>query len=75
VATIRQYLDAGLIDALHVAIAPRLLGSGEHLLYGLDLTAWAMSAPLMCRLRPQPRRLRFPWLYWSHAGGSPCPLA
>jgi dihydrofolate reductase len=39
VATIRQYLEAGLIDELHVAIAPRLLGSGEHLLYGLDLTA------------------------------------
>ncbi len=39
VATIRQYLEAGLIDELHVAIAPRLLGSGEHLFYGLDLTA------------------------------------
>ena len=39
VATIRQYLQAGLIDELHVAIAPRLLGSGEHLLYGLDLLA------------------------------------
>jgi dihydrofolate reductase len=39
VATIRQYLQAGLIDELHVAIAPRLLGSGEHLLYGLDLMA------------------------------------
>jgi dihydrofolate reductase len=39
VATIRQYLEARLIDELHVAIAPRLLGSGEHLLYGLDLTA------------------------------------
>ena len=38
VSTIRQYLAAGLIDELHVAIAPRLLGSGEHLLYGLDLT-------------------------------------
>jgi dihydrofolate reductase len=38
VATIRQYLEAGLIDELHVAIAPRLLGSGEHLLYGVDLT-------------------------------------
>ena len=35
--TIRQYLEAGLIDELHVAIAPRLLGTGEHLLYGLDL--------------------------------------
>jgi dihydrofolate reductase len=37
VATVRQYLEVGLIDELHVAIAPRLLGSGEHLLYGLDL--------------------------------------
>ena len=39
VSTIRQFLEAGLIDELHVAIAPRLLGSGEHLLYGLDLPA------------------------------------
>ena len=39
VSTIRQYLAAGQIDELHVAIAPRLLGSGEHLLYGLDLPA------------------------------------
>jgi dihydrofolate reductase len=39
VATIRQYLEAGLITELHLAIAPRLLGSGEHLLHGLDLTA------------------------------------
>jgi dihydrofolate reductase len=38
VATVRQYLEAGLIDELHVAIAPRLLGSGEHRFYGLDLT-------------------------------------
>ena len=37
VATIRQFLEVGLIDELHVAIAPRLLGSGEHLFYGLDL--------------------------------------
>src|ERR1051326_2024628 len=39
VATIRQYLEARLITELHLAIAPRLLGSGEHLLHGLDLTA------------------------------------
>ena len=38
-STIRQYLEAGLIDELHVAISPILLGSGEHLLYGLDLKA------------------------------------
>jgi dihydrofolate reductase len=37
VATIRQYLHAGLIDEMHLAISPTLLGSGEHLLAGLDL--------------------------------------
>jgi dihydrofolate reductase len=37
VATIRQYLAAGLIDEMHLAIAPVLLGSGEALLTGLDL--------------------------------------
>ncbi len=36
-ATIRQYLEAGLIDRLHLAIAPALLGGGESLLEGLDL--------------------------------------
>jgi dihydrofolate reductase len=36
-ATIRQYLRAGLIDELHVAIAPVLLGRGEPLFEGLDL--------------------------------------
>jgi dihydrofolate reductase len=39
VATIRQYLQKGLVDEMHVAISPVLLGSGEHLLHGLDLTA------------------------------------
>jgi dihydrofolate reductase len=37
VATIRAYLQAGLVDEMHLAIAPVLLGSGEHLLQGLDL--------------------------------------
>ena len=37
VSTIRQYLTARLIDELHIAIAPVLLGSGEHLLAGIDL--------------------------------------
>ena len=36
-ATIRQYLSAGLIDEMHLAISPILLGSGEHLLAGIDL--------------------------------------
>ena len=37
VATIRQYLRAGLIDELHLAISPVLLGAGEHLLAGIDM--------------------------------------
>ena len=36
-ATIRAYLQAGLVDEMHLAITPVLLGSGEHLLGGLDL--------------------------------------
>ncbi len=36
-ATIRQYLGAGLIDEMHMVISPVLLGSGEHLLSGIDL--------------------------------------
>jgi dihydrofolate reductase len=35
--TIQQYLRAGLIDKLHIAIAPVLLGDGEHLFNGIDL--------------------------------------
>ena len=38
-ATIRQYLAARLIDELHLAIRPVLLGSGEHPLGGIDLRA------------------------------------
>jgi dihydrofolate reductase len=37
VSTIRQYLRAGLIDELHLAVRPVLLGSGEQLFTGLDL--------------------------------------
>ena len=39
VSTIRQYLQAGLIDELHLAMRPVLLGSGEPLLQDLDLRA------------------------------------
>ena len=38
VATIREYLNAGLIDEMHLAISPVLLGAGEHLFGGTDLT-------------------------------------
>jgi len=36
-ATIRQYLKAGLVDTLHLAISPVLLGRGENLLSDIDL--------------------------------------
>jgi dihydrofolate reductase len=39
VSTIRQYLRAGLVDELHLAIRPVLLGCGEHLWNGIDLRA------------------------------------
>ena len=39
VSTVRQFLRAGLIDELHLAMRPVLLGSGEHLLNGIDLRA------------------------------------
>ena len=39
VSTVRQYLRERLIDELHLAVSPMLLGSGEHLLHDLDLTA------------------------------------
>jgi dihydrofolate reductase len=39
VDTVRQYLQAGLVDEVHLAIAPVLLGKGECLLHDLDLTA------------------------------------
>jgi dihydrofolate reductase len=38
-STIRQYLQAKLIDEMHFAVSPMLLGSGEHLLAGIDLPA------------------------------------
>jgi dihydrofolate reductase len=37
VSAIRQYLREGLVDEMHVAISPVLLGAGEHLFYGIDL--------------------------------------
>ena len=39
VSAIRQYLQAGLIDEMHIAISPVILGTGEHLLGGIDSLA------------------------------------
>jgi len=38
-ATIRQYLEKGLIDEMHLAFSPVVLGSGEHFFIGMDLPA------------------------------------
>ena len=42
-STIRQYLRAQLIDELHLAISPIVLGQGESLFGGLDLRALGYS--------------------------------
>ena len=39
VETVRQYLGAGRIDELHVAMAPVVLGQGEAMFAGIDLPA------------------------------------
>ena len=39
VATVRQYLQAGLVDEMHLVQSPALLGRGEALLTGIDLLA------------------------------------
>ena len=39
VSTIRQFLCESLIDELHLALSPVLLGSGEHLMNGIDMHA------------------------------------
>ena len=38
-STIRQYLAARVIDEMHLAVSPVLLGGGESLLAGIDLLA------------------------------------
>jgi len=55
--TIRQYLQAGLIDELHLPIVPRLLGGGERLFEDLaDLqdryeVAEVVSSPRVAHFR------------------------
>ena len=43
VSTVRQYLQAGHVDSIHLAVAPVLLGQGEALLTGLHLPAMGFS--------------------------------
>jgi len=39
VSTVRQYLQAGLVDELHFVFAPVMLGRGEAMFQGIDLPA------------------------------------
>jgi len=41
--TIQQYLRASLVDEMHIAISPVLLGRGERLFEGVDLRALGFS--------------------------------
>jgi len=43
VSTIRQYLLKGLVDYLHLAVSPKLLGAGENLFAELDLVKLGYS--------------------------------
>ena len=44
VFTIREYLQARLIDELHLAVSPTVLGAGEKLFDGMDLRASGYKA-------------------------------
>jgi len=43
VSTVRQYLQAGLVDEMHLAISPVVLGQGEAMFADLDLPALDFS--------------------------------
>jgi dihydrofolate reductase len=43
VSLIRQYLAAGLIDEMHLAFAPVLLGEGEQLFNGMNLRSFGFA--------------------------------
>jgi len=43
VSTVRQYLQAGLIDELHFAFSPVMLGQGEAMFTGVDLPGLGFS--------------------------------
>jgi dihydrofolate reductase len=66
VATVREYVAAGLVDEIHLTLSPVLLGSGEHLFAGLDFAklgfevtehvrAGQVTHVVLGRGRPAPR--------------------
>lgn len=46
-STIRQVLQAGQMDEMHLAMLPVLLGKGEHLFSGIDLPKLGFKSPEM----------------------------
>ena len=58
VATIRQYLRAGLVVEMHLALGSALLGSGEALLAGIDLRALGFSCTETVATPPPTRTSR-----------------
>jgi hypothetical protein len=64
--TIRQYLFASLIDELHVAISPVLLGGGEDCSRGLTRVLWDTNAFSSLRQRK-------PLMLYSGANGTMTP--
>ena len=43
VETVRSFLIAGLVDYMHLAISPCVMGGGENLLTGIDLPGLGLS--------------------------------
>jgi len=43
VSTVRQFLHAGYIDEMHIAISPLFLGSGEHLFSGINMPGLGLN--------------------------------
>ena len=43
VSTVRQYVEAGLVDTLHFAVAPVVMGCGEAMFAGMDLSGLGYS--------------------------------
>ena len=74
VATVRQYLRAGLIDSLHIASVPVLLDQGELLFDGLDLHALGFSItearlrntrPILCSRKRRDRASGKGFIVWE----------
>ena len=62
VSTVRQYLQAGLVDSIHLAQSPVLLGRGEALFAGIDLSALGFAC-----FEPHYHRARVRMFCWRRS--------